>query len=180
MPSDLLELETVNFYVVSEKVEEPLMLSNAVPSSDKMSRILVVDDEEAITEMLAALLESEHFEVDTAASGRETIARLLNIPLDKLPHTREDLQLFIDSINGEPYRAPYALIVMDIKMPELDGFETIGLIRCFAPQIKIIMMTAYGISQFRDQIEECGVEKILRKPFEFEDFQQAVEKAIED
>jgi CheY-like chemotaxis protein len=154
------------------------MLSHAMPSSEKMSRILVVDDEEAITEMLAALLESEHYDVDTASSGLETIAKLLRMSSKEIPRNKEDLQEFIEHLGDEPYYAPYALIVMDIKMPELDGFETITLIRKFAPQIKIIMMTAYGISQFRDQIRECGVEKVLRKPFEFEDFQRAVEKAV--
>ena len=79
-------------------------------------RILVVDDDEAIRTGLSDLLLSEGYEVSTARNGREAVERFQGIRM--------------------------ALILVDINMPVLNGWGTIGQLRTLSPRVPIIMITA--------------------------------------
>jgi len=81
--------------------------------------ILVVDDEEAMTESLSAWLREDGYSVDTASSGREAVERA---------RARE-----------------YAIYFVDLKMPGgLDGIETMMEIRKQQPEASVIVITAYA------------------------------------
>ena len=79
-------------------------------------RILVVDDDEAVRIGLRGVLLSEGYDVSTACNGREAIERF------------KDLKI--------------ALILVDINMPALNGWGTIGQLRTLSPRTPIIMITA--------------------------------------
>ena len=82
-------------------------------------QILVVDDEEVMSESLAAWLREDGYTVDTAASGREAIEKA---------KAKE-----------------YAIYFLDLKMPGgIDGIETLMEIRRMQPEASIIMITAYA------------------------------------
>jgi DNA-binding response OmpR family regulator len=83
-----------------------------------MKRILIVDDEESIRLLYREELEEEGFEVEVAKNGEEA--------LEKLPRFKPDL------------------ITLDIKMPGMDGIETLKRIRESERQLPIIMCSAYG------------------------------------
>jgi DNA-binding response OmpR family regulator len=83
-----------------------------------MKRILIVDDEESIRLLYREELEEEGFEVEVAKNGEEA--------LEKLPRFKPDL------------------ITLDIKMPGMDGIETLKKIRETERKIPIIMCSAYG------------------------------------
>ena len=83
-----------------------------------MNTILVVDDQKTVCYSLQRFLESEGYNVFTAVSGEEA----LKIVNDKIP----------------------ALVIMDVRMPEMDGLEVLEKIKKSHPKIQVIMMTAFS------------------------------------
>jgi len=108
-------------------------------------RVLVVDDNASSREILQTVLESMSFEVTVAASAEEGIAEL----------------------EKEAMNRPYKLVVMDWKMPGLDGIETARRIKeqtAEASQPRIIMATAYGRAEIMRQAQNIGLDGFLIKP----------------
>ena len=116
------------------------------PSVDlRGMRVLVVDDNASSREILQSLLETMSFEVTVAASGEEGIAEL-----EKAAKSR-----------------PYKLVVMDWRMPGMDGIKAAGLIKKHPklPQKpKIIIATAYGREEVMQRSEQVGADGFLLKP----------------
>jgi len=104
----------------------------------KRPRIMVVDDEQAILSLLKHTLEPEGYEVVVAADGRSALALL--------QEHRPDL------------------VLLDIMMPGLDGFQTLDLIRQRS-NVPVIMLTARGeVTTVRDALG-LGADDYIRKPF---------------
>ena len=83
-----------------------------------MSKILVVEDEQHQRELYAMELQDEGYEVDQASNGREAVEKVKN--------------------------EKYDLVVLDIRMPEMDGIEALGKILSRDKKIPIIIYTAYS------------------------------------
>jgi DNA-binding NtrC family response regulator len=115
--------------------------------------ILVVDDEAAMCESLAAWLRSEGYTVETAASGREAIAR-----------AREK---------------DYAIYFIDLKMPGgPDGIETMMEIRKMHADASIIIITAYATVDTAITAMKEGAQEYLVKPFDPEEISVLVDRII--
>jgi signal transduction histidine kinase/DNA-binding response OmpR family regulator/HPt (histidine-containing phosphotransfer) domain-containing protein len=116
------------------------------PSKDLIGmRVLVVDDNESSREILQALLENMSFEVTVAASAAEGIAEL----------------------EKEAKGRPYQLVVMDWKMPGMDGLTASNVIRnhpALASKPKIIIATAYGREEVMRRSEKMGLDGFVLKP----------------
>jgi heterodisulfide reductase subunit A len=102
--------------------------------------ILVVDDELIVRDSLKELLDNEGFSVDMAASGAEAL----------------------DCLS----KAPYHLMLTDIKMPEMDGVELLQKVRDVFPDTTVIMMTAYATVETAVEAMKIGAVDYLIKPFE--------------
>jgi CheY-like chemotaxis protein/HPt (histidine-containing phosphotransfer) domain-containing protein len=108
-------------------------------------RVLVVDDNASSREILQEMLEAMSFEVCVAASAREGIAELIAADADN----------------------PFRLVLMDWRMPEMDGLKAARVIResdQLQNQPKIMLVTAYGNEQLGDLAEEAGLLGVLMKP----------------
>ena len=81
-------------------------------------RILVVDDEQSMTEFLSILLSKEGYRVLAANSGPEALQKIKEIHVD--------------------------VVITDIKMPGIDGIEVLEGIKQIDPTVPVIIMTAYG------------------------------------
>ncbi len=108
-------------------------------------RVLVIDDNSSSREILQSLLETMSFEVTVAASAEEGITEL-----EKQANT-----------------CPYRLVLMDWKMPGLDGIKATELIKNH-PRLpekpKIIIATAYGREEVMQRSDKVGVDGFLLKP----------------
>ena len=104
-------------------------------------RILVVDDEETLVFFLKQGLQeiSVACYVDVASSGEDA--------LTKLTYNR------------------YDLLVTDLKMPGISGFTLVEVARSLHPDIKVILMTAFGSREVQDEAKSLKVEGYLTKPF---------------
>ena len=115
-----------------------------VPNPDlRGMRMLVVDDNENARAVLADMLNTMSFEVETAASG-----------LDAIQAVR---------VAGDH---PFAVVLLDWQMPGLDGFETARKIRDLGltQTPHMIMVTAYGREEVLKEAERSGLDDILIKP----------------
>ncbi len=132
---------TVNFGLGKEKVKK-----RSVPSSDlRGMKVLVVDDSATSRNILQDILESFSFEVTLAASGEEGLEEIQKADTDQ----------------------PYELVLMDWKMPGIDGIETSERIKNHKKLNKIpavILVTAYGREEIMQQAEQIGLDGFLIKP----------------
>jgi CheY-like chemotaxis protein len=105
-------------------------------------RILVIDDEDLIRELVKEMLEAEGYVVSTAANGKEGV-RLYR---KELPD----------------------LIITDIFMPEMEGLETIRELQRVSPNVKIIAISGggeKGMLSFLSYAKRFGALRALEKPF---------------
>jgi DNA-binding NtrC family response regulator len=114
--------------------------------------ILVVDDEEAMTESLAAWLREDGYTVDTASSGREAIEKA---------RARE-----------------YAIYFLDLKMPGLDGIETMMEIRKLQADASVIIITAYATVDTAIAAMKEGAQEYVVKPCHPQEISLLVERIV--
>ncbi|WP_026117917.1 response regulator transcription factor [Nocardiopsis alkaliphila] len=108
---------------------------NALPT-----RVLVVEDDEVIRELIRLNLELEGFEVFTATDGQDC--------LDQVGHVRPDV------------------ITMDVMMPRLDGWTAVERLRADGYEQCVVMVTARAQADDRRRGERIGVDDYLTKPFD--------------
>jgi CheY-like chemotaxis protein len=82
-------------------------------------------------------------------------------------------------MGGLPELKPYDLILMDVQMPEMDGFKTTRAIRkrwASADQPKIIAITAYALEGDREKCLDAGMDDYLSKPVKMADLEEMLAK----
>jgi two-component system response regulator PilR (NtrC family) len=121
----------------------------AVPAA----RILIVDDERSMREMLAILLRREGHEVVVAENGRRAI----------------------DSLDQKPFD----LVVSDARMPDIDGLEVLRHARNINPSVIAIMITAFGSADLIKGVEQLGVTDYVEKPFNTEVLKFRIRKELD-
>lgn len=107
------------------------------------ARLLVVDDEPSILELLAASLRFSGFEVATATDGEDALVRARDF-------------------------AP-ELVVLDVMMPGLDGFEVARRLRASGDQVPVLFLTAKDATEDRVQGLTIGGDDYVTKPFSLEE-----------
>ena len=118
-----------------------------------MSRILVVDDEQAIRKALKEILEYEKHQVELAKDGFEAIDKVKNSQFD--------------------------LILLDIKMPKIDGLEVLEKIQTINYEIPIIIITGHGSVDTAVEALKKGAYDFLEKPLDLNRLLVSVRNAIE-
>jgi len=118
-----------------------------------VKRILVIDDEPSMREMLAIMLEKERYEVVTAASRAEASQVLARRSVD--------------------------LVITDLRLPDGDGIEILRHVRSGSPETVVILMTAYGSTETAVAALKLGAHDYLIKPFEVDELKIVVRNALE-
>ena len=115
------------------------------------THVMVVDDEKDFNEMLAESLKEMDFSVLSAFSGKQCLALMEDNPVD--------------------------VIVLDIKMPEMDGIETLTRVKKNFPLVEIIMLTGHGTIESAVKGMKLGAYDYLLKPADFEELVQKIKGA---
>lgn len=121
------------------------------------NRILLVDDEEMVTQSLGKVLEKKGYSVTVAYDGKEAV---------ELTKSND-----------------FNLIITDIRMPRLDGISTIKIIRELMEdtgrnRIPEILITGYALEEYMREAERLNVVDCLYKPINIWDLLRSVKKAI--
>lgn len=115
--------------------------------------ILVVDDEESVRKLLTAVLKKEGYTVETAEDGRQAVekARLI-----------------------KP-----ALVIMDIRMPNLDGLSAFKAIREENKEVLVILMTAFAAVETAVEAVKLGAYDYIIKPFNIDEVKLLIKRAMQ-
>jgi len=115
-------------------------------------RILIVDDEQSMCEMLAILLKKEGLDVDTAGSRAGAAERLRRGPVD--------------------------LVLTDVQLPDGDGLEILRHVKSASPETAVVVMTAYGTAEMAVAARKLGAEAYILKPFDVDELRIVVRDAL--
>ena len=116
-------------------------------------RVLVVDDEESVRNLLQRILKGAGYQVTTAANGKEALYKV------SLGETE--------------------LVLLDIKMPEMSGIEVLSKLTADSPDTCVIMVTSVAETETAVEAMKLGAYDYILKPFDRDDVLQKVLKAIE-
>lgn len=106
-------------------------------------KVMLVDDEKDFLETLCKRLTKRKLDVTSANSGREAIAKIQEFPVD--------------------------VVVLDVRMPGMNGIETLKEIKRIKPSVEVIMLTAHADVQVAIEGMELGAFDYLMKPMEIDD-----------
>ena len=115
--------------------------------------LLVADDDASIRSLLKQLLSDEGFNVLEASTGIEVV--------DKVKETSPDL------------------VIMDVRMPELDGIEALARLKSTNPKTAVLIMTAFGSSNAAIRAMELGAFDYITKPFELDKISHSVKRVLD-
>ncbi|MFC1885259.1 response regulator, partial [Thermodesulfobacteriota bacterium] len=120
-----------------------------------MKHVLIVDDEEEFLLTMQAGFEpyKDRFEVLTALNGKEAVKVLESTRIN--------------------------LVVTDLKMPEMDGFELLAFIKSNFPEIPAIVMTAFATPGMETELRQAGNIRMLEKPVDFGELTQLILSFLE-
>lgn len=102
-------------------------------------KILIAEDEDNLRETLALHLTEEGYETTTAANGNDAIPLL--------------------------YGREFHLVVLDLKMPYIDGFQVLKVVKSTFPKTKVIVLTAYADLANITKCRELGADEVIGKPY---------------
>ena len=118
-----------------------------------MKKILIVDDESNIRLGLNKCLAKEGYYIEEASNGEEALKLI--------------------------YNKKYDLILMDVQMPELNGFDVLKRIRKFGNSTRVIMMTAFGTVEMAVDSMKIGAVDFLSKPFTISKVRDVVKEVLD-
>ena len=121
----------------------------------EITRVLVGDDEIDVTENIQSILSDAGLECDAAIGGLESV--------DKATRAYED-------------NNSYDVIILDWKMPDMDGVECVRRIRKeIGKDVPIFVLSSYDVSEIEDEAKKAGVDLFLPKPFFLSNFQRVLD-----
>lgn len=118
-----------------------------------MKKILLCEDEKDIQNSIMGMLSEKGYAVDVARDGQESIAKTKEVQPD--------------------------LILLDIRMPKIDGIAVAKEIRKFNHQTKIIFITGFQSPQLAQEVTKYNIADYLVKPLTSQALLKAIEKALQ-
>jgi CheY-like chemotaxis protein len=132
-------IETAPVARLAERTEEPV-------------RILAIDDQTVILDLISAMSQSLGYEVHTASSGSEGIAL------------------------ARKHR--YSIVLTDLAMPGMSGLDAAAEIRKYQPDTPIVLVTGWEVRTDPDRLASAGIVDVLYKPFRIEQLTDVIRKAV--
>jgi CheY-like chemotaxis protein/predicted regulator of Ras-like GTPase activity (Roadblock/LC7/MglB family) len=119
-----------------------------------MKKVLIVDDEKSLLLSIRAGFEAykDRFQLVTAEDGKKAVKVLESTTID--------------------------LVVTDIRMPEMDGFELLVYMNTRFPLVPVLVMSAYGTREIQGRFESIGIIGFLDKPVDFDDLVKGIEEGL--
>lgn len=118
---------------------------------DTAKKILIVDDEKFVTDTLEGFFRSKGYSIFKAEDGEVTLNIIKNETLD--------------------------LVLLDIKLPKVDGIEILKLLRQDYPQVKVIVMTVYDM-EYKNKVDEIGYDAFFLKPLLIDELTKEIERLL--
>jgi two-component system response regulator HydG len=117
------------------------------------ARVLVIDDEEGLRESAAKVIARMGHHVDTAATATQGLTCLA--------------------------REPYEVVLTDVRLPDLDGFEVLARAKTLRPEAEVILFTGYGSIPLAVRAVKQGAYDFVSKPVKRADLERVISRAVE-
>ncbi|MBU0558525.1 MAG: response regulator [Bacteroidetes bacterium] len=117
-----------------------------------MHKILIVDDDKDMCKIISTVLMQEGYKIFKAFDGEQAIK----------------------AINAKNYN----LVILDFRLPNMDGIEVLQKIRNMGLSISVIMISAYGNDLVKSKAKKFGVSQFLDKPFDLSKLIKVVKNTI--
>lgn len=125
---------------VVRRDDEAARVNELIPAST-MRRMMIVDDEQDICDLLDEFFSARGFSVSCAFSGEEALTQLAQLPVD--------------------------VLLLDILLPGVSGIEVLKRVKRLCPRAKIVMVTALDRDELREEARYYGACAYITKPFDF-------------
>jgi signal transduction histidine kinase/CheY-like chemotaxis protein len=122
--------------------------ARATEAGRESLRVLVIDDDRFVRDTLGEILRQQHHEVVVADDGASGLARF-----------------------GE---SAFDLVMTDLAMPGMSGWQVARAVKAARPQVSVVLVTGWGVEVRADQLQTHGIDRVMTKPFRFEDVQEVV------
>ena len=146
---------TFNIYLPATEKAIPMDKKPADELLPGTETILLVDDEEVITDVSREILETLGYRVLVAGSGQEAI--------DVYTINRDEIDM----------------VIMDMIMPQMSGGETFDILKSIDPDVKVILSSGYSLKGQAAQIMERGCRAFLQKPFNIKELSKKVRNVLD-
>lgn len=137
---------TLTFPIAEKGIIRPPVLRSVLEK--KPSRILVIDDEKYVLDIIQEVLAECNHQVVPFSSAQEA--------LNELKHSQFDI------------------VITDLGMPEMSGWEVARYVKIDHPELPVILLTGWALEMEIEGIRDNGVDFVLQKPFSMEDLEHAV------
>jgi GAF domain-containing protein/CheY-like chemotaxis protein len=118
------------------------------PAGLNSVRVLVIDDEPFVRDTLGEILRQQHHDVVLADDGVSGLARFREGAFD--------------------------LVMTDLAMPGMSGWQVAQAVKAVRPQVPVVLVTGWGVEVQVDELKTHGVDRVMTKPFRFEEVQEVV------
>ena len=118
-----------------------------------MEKILVVDDEKSLREVMSIMLKRAGYEVTEASDGEQAI--------------------------GQVNKEIYDLVITDLRMPKADGMDVLKAVKSLSPDTVVLVVTAFGTADSAVEAMKQGAYDYLTKPFQVDEVQLIIRNALE-
>lgn len=119
---------------------------------ESKQKILLIDDDKTLCEVLGEELEQENYSVTCSFSGKDGLSRLS--------------------------LGTYNLVILDYNMPEMDGYEVLVQVKRIFPMMPVMIITGDADSEVQKKFVDIGANDFVKKPFEFEEFLMRVRQCM--
>jgi DNA-binding NtrC family response regulator len=117
-----------------------------------MARILIIEDDREMRSLLEDFLKDEGYKTDSANNGSEAFGKLA--------------------------REPFDLVITDIRMPGLSGFDVLSAVKKFQLELPVIVITAFGGEEVYRRSMARGAEGYLEKPIHFHKLKSLIQELV--
>jgi two-component system, NtrC family, response regulator PilR len=123
------------------------------PGQRAKRRILVVEDNRSVRDILSVILHSMGFEVALAKNGLEALTAFMESAFD--------------------------VVLTDLQMPIMDGSKLAHLIKVMSPETPVILLTGTDVETVKEKVKTGPVDSLIFKPFKVDDLQNTLQGALE-
>jgi len=131
---------------------------NAVPEAQKVqrqkARILIIDDDETVRDLLNEVLTDAGHEVITASHGRDGTQLFKNQPFD--------------------------LVITDLAMPEISGWDVARSVKEEKPATLVALITGWGLETDDQKMKECDIDLLIKKPFQLKEIINQIDELLQN
>ena len=134
-------------------IEEVITIEGKKNSPPKAKRVLVIDDQPIVTDLLVTVLERLNYKSKVAPCGREGVEMFEKDGFD--------------------------LVITDLGMPDISGWEVSKTIKQKNPHVPVIVITGWGVDPDPDKMKDSKVDFVINKPFQIDQLEKIIKDLME-